>query len=44
MKKLRCLRCTHTWYPRTPKKPIMCPKCKTLYWDKKKQNDNTKGS
>ena len=32
--KLRCLRCGHTWIPRTPKKPKVCPnpKCKSPYW------------
>lgn len=33
MKELECLRCKHTWYPRTPKKPKLCPSCKSKYWN-----------
>lgn len=33
MEKL-CLRCGHGWNPRKPKKPTICPKCKSPYWDK----------
>ena len=33
MEKLKCERCKHTWYPRTPKKPKVCPSCKTPYWN-----------
>lgn len=29
----KCVRCLHTWYPRTPK-PVVCPRCKSPYWDK----------
>ncbi len=33
-----CERCGHIWVPRlkhsiVPKKPIVCPKCKSPYWD-----------
>ena len=31
---LTCLRCGHQWYPRTPKLPAHCSKCKSPYWDK----------
>jgi len=31
---LHCKRCGHKWYPRTPKKPEVCPKCKSPLWDK----------
>ena len=34
MKKYKCIRCGHTWYPRSPKKPRWCPKCNSPYWDK----------
>lgn len=44
MKQLQCLRCLHKWYPRSPKKPIMCPKCKTLYWETERKNANSKRS
>ena len=32
--KLSCTKCPHTWFPRTPKKPKVCPKCKSESWDK----------
>ncbi len=33
---LECLRCGHTWYPRTNRLPKVCPnrKCKSPYWNK----------
>lgn len=31
--KLTCLRCGHRWIPRQNDVRI-CPKCKTPYWDK----------
>ena len=34
MKQDVCLRCGHTWYRRKPERPVMCPKCKSPYWDK----------
>jgi len=30
---LACLRCQHTWIPRKPEKPMVCPDCKSPYWD-----------
>lgn len=33
MKKLKCLKCRHEWYPRSPKRPGVCPKCKRKNWD-----------
>ncbi|HDY67452.1 MAG TPA: hypothetical protein ENH85_06660 [Candidatus Scalindua sp.] len=32
----RCERCEHEWIPRTKEYPIICPKCKSPYWDKPK--------
>lgn len=29
-----CTRCGHVWYPRSPDRPRICPKCKSPYWDK----------
>ena len=29
-----CERCGHSWQPKDT--PRMCPKCKSLYWNKKK--------
>jgi predicted Zn-ribbon and HTH transcriptional regulator len=31
---LECKRCGHQWYPRGPKMPRVCPKCKSPYWNK----------
>lgn len=28
-----CLRCSHTWVPRRPGRPGVCPKCKSAVWD-----------
>jgi len=43
---LTCLRCGHTWIPRTPKKPKVCPnlKCKSPYWDKLRRRRKGKRS
>lgn len=35
MKKVKCLRCRHKWIQRV-EKPVVCPKCKSPYWDKEK--------
>lgn len=31
-----CERCNHKWIPSKKEKPIVCPKCKSPYWDTKK--------
>jgi len=46
----RCERCSHEWLPRVTleelksgkikEKPIICPKCKSPYWDKPKKKKN----
>src|SRR2546421_12621296 len=33
-KQLTCKRCGRSWTPRSPKKPVQCPKCKSPYWNK----------
>jgi len=37
----KCERCSHKWVPRKKSgeddKPIVCPKCKSPYWDKIKK-------
>lgn len=40
----KCERCTHEWIPRTKTEeiPIICPKCKSPYWNKPKKNKNNK--
>jgi len=36
--KLKCKRCSHEWYPKTPDKlPAVCPKCKSPYWNREKR-------
>lgn len=37
IKKYICSRCGHKWIPREDKKPVICPKCKSPYWDKPKR-------
>ena len=29
-----CERCNHDWIPRREETPIICPKCKSPYWNK----------
>ena len=46
IEKLHCTRCLGSWYPRTPNKPAVCPKCKSRYWDKPlrvKKNNQDEG-
>ncbi len=28
----RCLRCNHAWLPRSARRPVVCPACKSPYW------------
>ena len=35
MKKFRCKRCNHRWYPRKPGTPKTCPRCNSPYWQTK---------
>lgn len=39
---LKCLRCSHRWYPRGEEYPKVCPKCKSPWWNvpKKKVEKN----
>lgn len=32
---LTCQRCAHKWFPRS-QEVVICPHCKSPYWDKKK--------
>ena len=34
LSQLTCLRCQHTWYPKSPTIPGHCPKCNSPYWNK----------
>ena len=37
MKLLKCNKCGHEWLPRIiGKKPVLCPSCKSKYWQVKK--------
>ena len=36
IKKHNCLRCGFEWYPRSTKRPTVCPECKSPYYDKPK--------
>lgn len=29
----RCHRCEHEWLPREDRRPRVCPRCKSPYWD-----------
>ena len=38
-----CERCGHEWFPRIDAEPRVCPKCKSPYWDRPRQErKNTK--
>lgn len=37
-----CTRCNHVWVPRDEGKPLVCPKCKSPYWDKIRQSGSKK--
>lgn len=39
MEKDVCLRCNWTWYRRGPKDPVVCPKCHSPYWNKKRVDE-----
>jgi len=36
---LKCKRCGHEWNPRKPE-VIICPRCKSAYWNKEKRIKN----
>lgn len=31
--KCLCLRCTYAWWPRGAYLPVLCPACKSRYWN-----------
>ena len=37
LKKMKCKRCGHEWVPRK-KEIVLCPKCKSPYFDKDRQD------
>ena len=34
MYECQCERCKHTWITRTEEIPVVCPRCKSPYWNK----------
>jgi len=34
IKKCKCKKCNHEWYPRSEKTPVQCPACKNPNWNK----------
>lgn len=43
MEGYKCERCGHEWIARLKFHPIICPKCKSPYWDKPKKSMHMKG-
>jgi len=37
--KCECERCGHDWITKTREKPMVCPKCKSPYWDKPRKKN-----
>lgn len=31
-----CARCRHEWLPRSERRPEICPRCKSPYWDRER--------
>jgi predicted Zn-ribbon and HTH transcriptional regulator len=42
LKGYQCERCNHTWVPREPETPRVCPKCKSAYWNAKRKLEKRK--
>lgn len=34
IKAKKCTRCDHVWMPRGDDKPLRCPNCGSVYWDR----------
>ncbi|MHA1482098.1 MAG: hypothetical protein ACTSQA_01505 [Candidatus Heimdallarchaeaceae archaeon] len=43
VKEYNCERCYHKWQPRKEEHPIICPKCKSPYWNKERKNETRNG-
>lgn len=39
-----CERCSHTWLPRSEERPLLCPKCKSLRWDRETPAKNVRST
>jgi Zn finger protein HypA/HybF involved in hydrogenase expression len=43
IRKVECKRCKHAWSPR--KQDVrQCPKCKSAYWEKERENEQRHNS
>lgn len=38
--KLKCLRCEHSWFPRSEETPVRCANCGSPYWNRKMRERN----
>lgn len=38
----KCERCKHEWITRSEDSPVVCPSCKSPYWDKPLNNGKNK--
>jgi len=38
----KCERCSHEWPPRKNTAPVVCPKCKSPYWNRKLGKEKAK--
>lgn len=36
--KLTCNRCGKSWWPKSPKLPLQCPKCRSPYWNRERKH------
>ncbi|KKN67138.1 hypothetical protein LCGC14_0464850 [marine sediment metagenome] len=43
LKAFDCLRCKWEWIPRTKERSRVCPKCKSPYWDIKRNRLDKRG-
>jgi hypothetical protein len=40
----KCERCKHEWVKRGSKEPVVCPACKSPYWNQPKKGESHGGS
>ncbi len=33
----KCKRCNHTWFIKKQQEPVVCPKCKSPYWNRDRE-------
>ena len=38
--KLHCERCGEEWWPRSPEKPLRCPRCQSALWEKPRNDES----